>query len=135
MHDDPYWLNKIMEPGHVIRVRGDGTIGQDVPGVHAPELVMGTAGDKARSVLTEHEEAYAADARAQGWEILTGWSAQDRYRGLCMHPSEFVGGALARHITETPGLWVVIDITCDDGEDTGDEGWAIAHRPEHDQED
>ena len=27
MHDDPYWLNKIMEPGHVIRVRGDGTIG------------------------------------------------------------------------------------------------------------
>lgn len=62
------------------------------------------------------------------WSLLTGWTGQSGYRGVVMHASEYVGGALAGHITENPGLYVVISVeTDDDSEDAA--GWAIAYRP------
>ena len=85
-------LDEIMSLDHVIRVNPDGTITEKVPGVYAPELVMGTADDDCHSILAEHEAAYIAEAKQQGWTILTGRSGQDRYKGLVMHTSESVGG-------------------------------------------
>lgn len=56
--------------------------------------------------LADDEGQHTADtdpdlhrqARAQGWELETGWTGQYSYHGPCMHPSEYVGGALAQHV-------------------------------------
>lgn len=124
--NDPYWLDRKMEPGAVIMVRADGSI-EDAPAViYAPELTMGCLDDDAGSILTEHETAYIEAARAQGWEILAGWSGQYSYHGLCMHSSEFIGGNLAKHIQETPGLWAAITVDTESGAEP--DSWALAYR-------
>lgn len=118
-------LNSIMEVGHVIRVAEDGTVTDDVPGVWAPELLMSVGSDG--QILDSHEAEFIESARAQGWDLLTGWTGQYSYSGCVMHPSEYVGGALARHILDTPGLYAVITVeTDDDSEEAA--GWAIAYR-------
>ena len=119
-------LKDAMDFDHPVRIDADGMVHDRVDGVWAPELMMGTDGDG--SVLAEHEAEYVADAERQGWQLLTGWTGQYGYHGVVMHPSEFVGGRLADHIRETPGIYVVISVeTDDDDEDAA--GWAVAHRP------
>ena len=56
-----------------------------------------------------------------GWELLTGFTGQYSYNGPGMHPSEYIGGGLARHISSTPGLYAVL---------YGDASWYMAHKPE-----
>jgi hypothetical protein len=98
-------LNDIMQFDHVIRVNLDGTITYNLPGVYAPELLMHA--DEDGQVMPEDERDYIAQAERQGWELLRGWTGQYGYAGVIMHPSEYVGGALADHIREIPGLYVV----------------------------
>lgn len=57
-----------------------------------------------------------------GWELLTGFTCQYGYSGPGMHSSEYVGGGLAQHILDTPGLYTVL---------YGDDAWYVAHKPEH----
>jgi hypothetical protein len=45
------------------------------------------------------------------WEALSGFTGQYDYRGAVMHPSEYLGGGLARRILATPGLYVVTEVT------------------------
>ena len=59
-----------------------------------------------------------------GWELLKGLSGQHGYGGPAMHPSEYVGGGLARYILENPGYYVVL-YELDDEE--GD-AWFVAKR-------
>lgn len=119
-------LNEIMDFDHPVLVGPGGTITDKLPGVYAPELHMETDDDG--QILDEHEQDYVEQARRQGWELLTGWTGQYSYHGPVMHPSEFVGGALADHIRETPGIYVVVTVeTDDDSEDAA--GWAVAYRP------
>lgn len=118
-------LEQIMEFDHVIQVHSNGTITDDVS-IHAPELHVDTDGDG--QILAEHEKALLADARRQGWELLTGFTAQDSYHGAMFHNSEYIGGRVETHIRETPGYWVaLVAYTDEDGEDNT-AGWLLAHR-------
>jgi hypothetical protein len=121
-------LNEIMEFDHPVQIGPDGTVTDHVPGVYAPELVMETDDDG--QILDGHEADYTEQARQRGWELLTGWTGQYGYRGLVMHPSEYLGGALADHIRETPGTYVVLAVECD--QDSDPAGWAVARRIEPD---
>lgn len=111
----PDTLSALLDFGHVVRVHPDGTV-TDAPGTYAPELL-----DESLSDST--------------WTLLDGWSSQYRYSGPVMHPSEYVGGNLARHVLATPGLWAVIGayFSCDGECDPCTEcpsldGWALAYR-------
>jgi hypothetical protein len=121
-------LNDVMDFDHVIRVRADRTIDErPEPAVYAPDLLMSVHADG--QILDDDERDYISQAKAQGWTLESGWTAQYGYRGVVMHPSEYIGGALADHIRATPGLWVAITVETDDGsEDSA--GWAIAYRAE-----
>ena len=124
-------LREIMEFDHVIRVHEDGSITH--PDVYAPEVYMDATWD-------EHGDAHTSDQdnrdminhlKTQGWEVLTGWTGQYGYNGPIMHESEFIGGKLADHIRETPGVYVrlAVEITPPD-EDSESEsiGWIVARK-------
>lgn len=73
--------------------------------------------------------------RDSGWDVLTGWSLNG---GMAiMHPSQYVGGDLADHILDTPGLWTCVSVEmyppcCDAGDDgTACEEWLKRERCEH----
>ena len=115
-------LNDLMDFDHVIRVHKDGAI-TEPRDVYAPELLMGVDADG--QILNAHEAGYIADAKRQGWSLERGWTGQYSYSGVVMHPSEYVGKSMEDHIRETPGLWVVIVVQC---EDDYDAGWALAYQ-------
>lgn len=103
-------LNDVMEFDHVIRVHEDGTVTDGVKNVWAPEV---------------YSEDDGPPAMNGDWKLMNGYSGQDRYSGPIMHPSEFIGGQMARDILETPGLYVAIVVDTIDGEA---DGWAVAYR-------
>lgn len=121
-------LKAFMEIDHVICVEEGGRIHDDVTGVYAPEVTVETDSDG--QILDEHDAQMIANVRSQGWELLNGWSGQYGYAGPIMHPSEFVGGDLEKHIRETPGVYVVTTVACEPNGWSDDEqaGWAIAYR-------
>lgn len=119
-------LNDIMQPDHVIRVKGGVITESGFPAsVHAPELMIGTDADG--SILAEHERHLIQDAKRYGWDVQTGWSGQYSYSGPIMHSSEYIGGALADHIRETDGYWVAVVAECFDIPDNP-AGWLLLHR-------
>ena len=122
-------LNEIMDFDHPVLIGPDGSVHDGLEGVYAPDLVMETDDDG--QILDQHERDYITAARNQGWELLSGWTGQHLYRGPVMHASEFVGGALADHISETPGTYVVFTVECD--QDSGPAGWAVARKIETEQ--
>ena len=68
-----------------------------------------------------------------GWELMNGYSGQDRYAGPIMHNSEFIGGQMERDILETPGIYVALvcywpDAEESDEDETYAEGWAVARK-------
>ena len=111
-------LNGIMEFGQVVRVDEDGTVTNAPRGLYAPELLDG--------VLSE-----------LGWSLMSyGYTgAEGQARSPIMHPSEYIGGRLARDILATPGYYVAIVsyVTPEDDDDDDDDdidGWAVAYREE-----
>lgn len=124
------WLNRVMEFDHVIRVRPDGTVDEHPePHVYAPESVIET--DEDGQILAGHETAWIEYLRSQGWEPERGWTGQYGYAGPIMHPSEYIGGHLADHILETPGLWVAVSVECIPWDEDGESdaaGWAVLYR-------
>jgi hypothetical protein len=114
------WLNDVMELNHPVRVNEDGSVTESLyPNVYAPESNIETSYDG--QISKEHEDRWTESMRRQGWEPERGWTGQDRYSGPLMHASEFVGGGLARHILETPGVWVAVSVEClRDDPDPGD---------------
>jgi hypothetical protein len=133
-------LNSIMEFDHVVCVRDDGTVtDRGTTGVYAPEITCEYDGPFAEGQITdEHDQAMIESVKAQGWDVLTGWSGQYGYSGPIMHASEFIGGALADHIRATPGYWVACTVELhpkeddpeyDDGNGESEAaGWVLAHR-------
>lgn len=111
---DRYALDRVMEFDHVIRVHENGEVTDDVAAVWAPE------------VYDNSEDGGPEDVHVSpdAWRLLSGFTGQWGYGGPVMHPSEFIGGALAEHILETPGYWVAVIVKDADG----DIGWAVAHR-------
>lgn len=84
-------LNEYMEFDRVVRSNGDGTF-TDAPHMYAPEL----DGEEILSTIP--------------WQYVNGFSGQYGYSGPVMHPSEYIGGGIERHITENPGLYVAVAI-------------------------
>jgi hypothetical protein len=117
-------LNSIMELDHVVRVGPDGTV-TDAVGVHAPSVYVDT--DEDGQILGAHEQEMIESVKCQGWELLSGWTGQYCYHGPIMHPSEFVGGRLAKHILETPGLYCAVSVETNDNDELP-AGWAVAFK-------
>jgi hypothetical protein len=128
-------LNDIMNFDHVIRVMPDGTVEDGPKGVYAPDLTMGYVDDDAHSITDEHEKDFVSQAKAEGWDILRGWTGQYAYHGICMHPSEYIGGALEEHVLDNPGLWVAITIEqyIEGQEQSECAGWTLAYKLDEDQ--
>jgi hypothetical protein len=128
-------LNDIMELDHVIHVAEDGTITERAPEgdqswPYAPELLALSSEDGSHLPDTDPDlQRQAADA---GWTLETGWTGQHGYRGPCMHPSEYIGGGIERHIRETPGYWVAVVVEEEDPESS--DMWALAFHPDPDDE-
>ena len=114
--DNPYALNHEMEFDHVIEITEDGDLVDGPPRVRAPELSW-------------YDDKHHLDARSDQWELMSGYSGQDRYSGPIMHPSEFIGGSMADDILDTPGVYVAL--VCYDLDDPDDDaepaGWAVAY--------
>lgn len=121
-------LSDLMDFDHIIRVTDAGTVVD------------------ARSVFAYFELNVAKDGTDEfsipnGWELLKGFTGQYGYNGPVMHPSEFIGGGLERHILENPGYYVALVVTanceydgstdCDveQGCDCEPAGWAVAFKP------
>lgn len=100
-------LNDRMEFGLVIRVRGDRSV-VDADEVHAPEL-------------------YDDESVKGPWRLLDGFSGQYGYTGPIMHPSEYVGGGLERHILDHPGFYVTLVHYPNSEDDDEPDGWAVAY--------
>jgi hypothetical protein len=136
-------LNDMMTIDHVVRVHPGGTVTyDDTAGVYAPEITCDYDGPFAEAqILPEHIADMVADVKRQGWSLLCGWSQQylTKNDDPIMHASEFIGGALADHVRETPGYWVALAVELHpkegdpeyrDGNGESDAaGWVLAHRP------
>ena len=85
-------LNELMSFEHVIQIHDDGSISAPRD-IWAPEPWFDTADEP------------MDDSQ---WTWLRGWTGQYCYHGAHMHPSEYIGGALERHIRETPGYWAAV---------------------------
>lgn len=152
-------LDDMLNPsGPVVLVREDGTFAEHKPAAlreYPPEIIYCEySGPFAEAQISDDQERdmVAEVKRDGGWDVLTGWAMGG---GLAiMHTSQYVGGRLAEHILETPGLWscVAVDImppTCEVGEsgmpcadfeareecahvegprESAGVGWALVHR-------
>ncbi|WP_143194190.1 hypothetical protein [Micromonospora sp. CB01531] len=119
-------LSDLMEFDHVIQVREDGTISDNLPNIRelwAPEVTWSDG--------THHVDG-------EGWSLLNGYSGQYGYSGPVMHPSELIGGRMEQDIISQPGYYVAVVVSdvdecqahcpedCDGNHD--DAGWAVAYR-------
>lgn len=114
-------LNSIMEFDHVVQVHDDGTV-TDAVNVWAPESVYIDVDDDGQQIGPDPLDW-------QGWQLMKGYTGQYGAGGAAtvMHPSEFVGGAMARNILETPGFYVAVSVeSLDDDEEPI--GWAVAFK-------
>lgn len=105
-------LNDIMGFDHVVIINKDGSVSDGPNSICVPEL-------------------WEDDLSSDEWELLSGFSGQDRYNGPIMHDSEYIGGGLEDYIIEKPGIYVAI-VSNYFGEDDVDDaeteisGWAVA---------
>lgn len=126
MYDDKYFdpfLDRIIDltldeilslDSSPIRVNPDGTLTTET--LYAPDSFdMGS--DDADVI---------GQARSAGWELVTGYSNQQGYSGPVMHPSEYIGGNMARAILATPGVYAVASV--DDADDGYPVGWVLMRK-------
>lgn len=103
-------LSNMMDFDHVIEVHADYTI-TDCPGVYGPSLYW-------------DGDTHYLDG--DGWELINGYSRQDRYAGPIMHESELIAGGIADEIRGNPGVYVALVCYVLDEDDVA--GWAIARK-------
>jgi hypothetical protein len=116
-------LNDEMEFGRPISVGPNGEIGESDQ--YAPEAGYLNLDADGQSLDDEVEGL-------EGWELLKGFTGQQGYNGPVMHPSEFIGGGLERHIRENPGHYVAIPIDGLGPDSDGEPesvGWGVAYKP------
>lgn len=107
-------LNAAMDFDHVIASFGDGRIG-DVQGIYAPAVHEWT-----------DELGWHVEDPPSPWGLMDGYSGQQGYRGPWMHQSEYIGGDMAQHILDRPGIYVAIFPSSLDEDDAGPDTWAVA---------
>lgn len=121
------------------RVAHDGTVTDAPDGDRrywAPEVTHDPTAD-----VVIHSDA--GDRPGWGWHTLTdALSRQWGYRGAVMHPSEYVGPAIADRVmyyADTAredgeaATFVMVEVTDPDGDDDGDPiGWVVLYRTDPD---
>ena len=115
-------LSSYMEFDRVIRSNGDGTF-EDVRDVSTPEV----------SLYETESGTWELESLRGGWEFLTGFSGQHGYDGPLMHASEYIGGGLAEHIANVPGLYVAAvayPMPLNEDEDPEPDSWVVLYREE-----
>ncbi len=119
-------LNDIMEIDHVIRVDAAGNV-TEPRDVWAPDVSVSYDDNTGASTLTVSPDS---------WQLMNGYSGQDRYSGPIMHPSEYIGGGMERDILASPGLYVAVVVYDEDDYNESDgyaaDGWAVAYRKDED---
>lgn len=120
---DPSTLNDRVEFDSPFRVLSATTIETPLPDVWAPNVYG--FGD-ADGQITEKETIDSRD----DWEFVDGYSGQYSYSGPVMHPSEFLGGGMARDVLAETGVTFVVVAVTDANDTTGDGayGWALLRR-------
>ena len=93
-------LNYVMEFDHVIQVHADGSVTDT--GVYAPEMT----GDSATGT---------ASLDSDDWTIMSDGYTSQQGGGNVMHNCESIGAGLERDILATPGFYVAVYCTWDDG--------------------
>ena len=73
------------------------------------------------------------DIDGTGWEFVDGYSGQFRYSGPAMHPSEYLGGGMARDVLDTPGTYVLCVVEDLDDMDNP-AGWVLLRRTRREDE-
>lgn len=118
-------LNHAMEFDRVMMVAENGAVTFPA-GIYGPELNAMSDNDGSHLPETDADlQRQAESYRGGPWFLETGWTGQYRYSGPCMHSSEYIGGAMAEYILETPGYWVALIVQEDDFDS---ESWALAHK-------
>lgn len=102
----------ILQPGNVLRF--------DAPGYWAPDVMTGFSESTSDGLYID-----------KGWEPVTyGLSGQYSYSGPIMHPSEFVGPAVAQRLLdvveqeECPQVFCLVVVRNEDDHEN-DAGWMI----------
>jgi hypothetical protein len=74
------------------------------------------------------------EVESDRWEALTGFTGQYAYHGAILHPSEYLGGGLARHIIDNPGIYMVTEVRDEDLQypDGDPIGWCVLRLIEED---
>lgn len=122
----------------LVTVWPDGVVTVDTDRADAPRLpdTLDALTDDTGSYTPDTDPDLIRQARAYGWELVTGASGQYGYRGPVMHPSEYIGGGLADRILgaddDAPhATWWGAVVVESDGEEDGErdaDGWALAYR-------
>lgn len=99
----------------------------EVPGVTAPEVYHDETDDIVIDGVRWED--------CKEWEPIRCFSGQYGYKGAVMHASEFIGSALAEHMSDlseiVPQVFVVVVVNVlptDDDKDPEPAGWAILYR-------
>jgi hypothetical protein len=120
-------LNDLMQMDHVIQVHPDGSV-TEPDGIWGPEVTVET--DKEGQYVPTRDD----QGRMTGWNVslnghddwtlLKGYAVDDGSELL--HRSQYIGGALAEAILETPGYYVATMVG-DDSDEPGD-SWCVAFK-------
>lgn len=118
-------LNDRMEMDHVIQVHEGGRFTDAPDNVWGPEVSVET--DAGGSFAFTRDErgvsTWNVTVHGDGWTLLKGYAADD---GSELLPSaQYIGGALAEAILETPGYYVATVVS--DGSETPDT-WCVAFK-------
>jgi hypothetical protein len=103
----PDQLNRLVEFYCPFEVTDDGQV-VEATGVYPPESV--------------NCDGEPLDER---WTTLDGFSHQYGYAGPIMHSSEFLGGAMAREVLATPGVYCLSVVDDSEGPDADSAGWVL----------
>lgn len=115
-------LNSMIEFDSPFQVHEDGTVTTYLPSVYSP------------SVNDWEGNTGKPEIEGSGWDFVDGFSGQYSYSGPVMHNSEFLGGGMAKHVLDHPGIYVVTAVwhSFDEEDEYGQtgehEGWVLLEK-------
>lgn len=105
---------------HPFMLNPDGTVTDAPSNIYAPEATDG---------FYSHDHPQDVTIWTSDWKCATyGMSGQHGYRGGVMHPSEYIGGAIARRLlSDEPTIYVITEVRDENGTfpDGDPIGWTI----------
>jgi hypothetical protein len=130
MRINEYSLDNVMSFGHMIKVNADGTATDDLCSLgKRPEWALHASETINVSLDSRGQASVAAEKEGlREWEAL-GWSNfTHSYSGQVggsrfMHPSEYIGGVLARDMLAQEGYYLAVTVDGYKPDHDDDEEW------------